>query len=447
MDQVRVRYAPSPTGQLHIGNARSALFNLLFARHYQGKFIIRIEDTDTKRNVKDGEKSQLDNLAWLGIVADESPLTPGQYGPYRQLERLDIYQKYANELLQKGLAYKDYLENSDKYAIRFKVPSNITYTFNDMVRGPLKFESKEVEDWVILKENGIPTYNFAVVIDDYLMKITHVLRGEEHITNTPKQIMIYQAFNWTPPLFGHMTIIVNEKKKKLSKRDTNVLQFISDYKDLGYLPEAMFNFISLLGWSPRSSEEILSSNELINLFDSQQLSKSPAMFDQEKLAFINAQYIKKLDPLALIDLCQPFLQQAGIKIINQEWLINLLTLFQDRLVYGAQIVEFYQKFFSQFTLSEELLNTLKELPALIVLKVLIEKLENINFNLDSINEAIKNVSQQTNIKGKELFMSIRISTTAESHGPSLPHSLLLLGQTEVIKRLKQALNALKGVKL
>jgi glutamyl-tRNA synthetase/nondiscriminating glutamyl-tRNA synthetase len=184
MKKVRVRYAPSPTGLLHIGNARTALFNYLFARHHKGDFIIRIEDTDIARNVKGGEASQLDNLKWLGLDWDESPDKGGLYGPYRQLERLDLYKKYADDLLERGLAYKEYKEGSDYYAVRFKVPEAQTYCFEDMVRGSLSFESKDIEDWIILKDNGIPTYNFAVVVDDHFMKITHVFRGEEHITNT-----------------------------------------------------------------------------------------------------------------------------------------------------------------------------------------------------------------------------------------------------------------------
>lgn len=217
MDRVRVRYAPSPTGLLHIGNARSALFNYIFARHFGGDFIVRIEDTDVSRNVKDGEASQLDNLSWLGLDWDESPDKGGAFGPYRQLERLEIYQKYAHQLLESGFAYKEYRENSDAYAVRFRVPKDEEYIFNDIVRGELRFLSKDVEDWIMLKDNGIPTYNFAVVIDDHLMEITHVLRGEEHITNTPKQMMVYRAFGWMEPQFGHMTIIVNEQKKKIEQ--------------------------------------------------------------------------------------------------------------------------------------------------------------------------------------------------------------------------------------
>ena len=290
-NEVRVRYAPSPTGHLHIGNARTALFNYLYAKHFDGKFIIRVEDTDEKRNVEGGEESQNTFLKWLGIEWDEGADIGGEYGPYRQTERLDMYQKYTDELLERGLAYKDYMTAEEleaereaqiasgqtpkysgahrdltaeqiaafeaegrKPSIRFRVPDNTTYTFQDLVRGEISFESSDFGDWVIVKQNGIPTYNFAVAIDDHLIKISHVLRGET-ISNTPKQMMIYNAFDWTAPKYGHMTLILNEERKKLSKRDNHVVQFIEQYKDLGYLPEAMFNFISLLGWSPVGEEE------------------------------------------------------------------------------------------------------------------------------------------------------------------------------------------------
>src|SRR5690606_27949460 len=314
MKKIRARYAPSPTGLLHIGNARTALFNYLFARHNNGDFIIRIEDTDIARNVPGGEASQLQYLRWLGITWDEGPDIGGPYGPYHQLKRLDLYNEYAQKLLDMGLAYKDFKEGSDKYAIRFKVPQGKTYAFDDVIRGKLSFESKEVEDWIIMKDNGIPTYNFAVVIDDHFMEITHVFRGEEHITNTPKQIMVYEAFGWEIPTFGHMTIIVNENKKKLSKRDTGTIQFIGEYHKMGYLPEAMLNFLSLLGWSPSGENEILSHDELVKLFDENKLSAAPSYFDKQKLAYINSRYLKNLSMEQMKDLTRPFFIEAGIEI-------------------------------------------------------------------------------------------------------------------------------------
>ena len=446
MKKVRVRYAPSPTGLLHIGNARSALFNYLFAEHYGGDFIIRIEDTDVARNVPGGEESQLKYLKWLGLDWKESPDKGGSFGPYRQLERLDLYQKYANILLEQGLAYKEYRDDSDKFAIRFKVPENVTYEFDDMVRGNLKFESKEIEDWIIMKDNGIPTYNFAVVIDDHLMEITHVLRGEEHITNTPKQIMIYNAFGWDVPTFGHMTIIVNEERKKLSKRDQNVIQFISEYEAMGYLPEAMFNFISLLGWSPTGEEEILSKEEIIKLFDPKRLSKSPAMFDKDKLAYVNSRYIKMLTDEQLAQKARPFLEKENIEIISEEWLITLVGLLKDRMSYVGEIVMLYKDFFHKdFQLTEDKITTLQQFNSLEMLEKFYELLNNLNdFSDENIQEIIKQTGKETNTKGKALFMPTRIATTGDMHGPSLPVQLSLLGKEVVLQRLAKTLEILRG---
>ena len=445
MEKVRVRYAPSPTGQLHIGNARSALFNYVFARHFGGDFIVRIEDTDVSRNVSGGEASQLDNLSWLGIEWDESPNVGGPYGPYRQLERLPIYQQYANELLEKGLAYKEFREDSDLFAIRFKVPQDVEYSFKDIVRGELKFNSKDVEDWILMKDNGIPTYNFAVVVDDHLMKITHVLRGEEHITNTPKQIMVYQAFNWNIPLFGHMTIIVNEQKKKLSKRDQNVIQFISEYKAMGYIPEAMFNFISLLGWSPNDNQEIMSKEEIIKRFDPNRLSKAPAMFDKEKLAYVNSKYIKGLsvDDLALR--ARPFLEKANIEIPSETWLKLLVGILQDRMTHIGEIVSLYHAFFHDvFNLNEEAYQFLVDNQSEIILETFHKNLESSDFSAEEIEALIKKTGLDTQTKGKPLFMGLRIATTGDMHGPSLPISLALLGKTIVLARLSQTIKKLRG---
>ena len=447
MKKFRARYAPSPTGLLHIGNARTALFNYLFARHHGGDFIIRIEDTDVLRNVKDGEKSQLENLSWLGMTWDEGPDIGGKYAPYHQLKRLDLYKEYANILLEKGLAYKDYKEGSQDYAVRFKVPKDVTYTFDDVIRGRLSFDSKEVEDWIILKDNGIPTYNFAVVVDDHFMEITHVFRGEEHITNTPKQLMVYDAFGWEYPTFGHMTIIVNENKKKLSKRDTDTVQFISDYRKMGYLPEAVLNFLSLLGWSPQSETEILNKEELIKLFDEHRLSAAPSYFDKDKLAFINSRYMKQLTLDQLKDLTRPFLVEKGILIPSETWFENLLMILKDRLSFGAEIVKYYEAFFHDtFTISDEMQQEIKAFDFEPVLTQFLEEIKSVDFDQPTeIEVAIKNLVAKTGIKGKGIFMPLRIASTGEAHGPSLPVSLSLLGKTKVSERIEQTLRLLKGV--
>ncbi|MDY0210470.1 MAG: glutamate--tRNA ligase [Acholeplasma sp.] len=444
--KVRVRYAPSPTGLLHIGNARTAIFNYLYAKSHNGDFIIRIEDTDIKRNVVGGEQSQLDNLSWLGLNWDESPDKGGNYGPYRQLERLDLYKTYAQKLLDMGLAYKEYKEGSTKFAIRFKVPADKEYVFNDLVRGTLRFQSKEVEDWIMVKDNGVPTYNFAVVIDDHLMEITHVLRGEEHITNTPKQMMVYEAFGWSIPTFGHMTIIVNEKKKKLSKRDQSIVQFIQQYRELGYLPEALLNFIALLGWSPSINQEILSLKEIIENFDSSRLSKAPAMFDVQKLMYINKEYVKKLSHEAFVALCVPHLEKASIDTKNEAWVSDLCSLLHDRTAYGAQIVELHHEFFHQaFEIETEAMAFLRsEQTALSVVKEFKRVLKMSDFSASDIKESIKDIGKKLDVKGKALFMPCRIATTGILHGPDLPKALSLLGKKVVLERIEKTIELMEN---
>jgi nondiscriminating glutamyl-tRNA synthetase len=471
---VRVRYAPSPTGFLHIGNARTALFNYLFAKKYDGKFIIRIEDTDIARNVEGGESSQLNYLKWLGLEWDESVDVGGEYGPYRQLERLDTYQHYANILLEKGLAYKCYctpeelsesrddlmdegvsnihynkrclhlskeelveLEKRGNYSIRFKVPENVTYTFNDIVRGDLKFESHDIGDWVIIKANGIPTYNFAVVIDDYLMKITHVLRGEEHVTNTPKQLMVFDAFGWEAPIFCHMTLIVNQNRKKLSKRDKSITQYIHQYAEMGYLPEAMFNFIGLLGFSPKGEEEILSKEQFIEAFDKNRLSKSPATFDPDKLKFINKTYMKLLSDEQFKNLVVEHLQKANITG-SEDWMNKICAIFRDRISYGSEIVTQYHEFFREdFKLGDEEKDFLNQEGVDNTLKTLYSVLQSVEeWSDESISLAIKEAGKLSNTKGKMLFMPCRIATTGEMHGPDLPKSLMILGKEKTLSRIK-----------
>jgi len=478
--EVRVRYAPSPTGQLHIGGARTALFNYLFARHYDGKFIVRIEDTDTARNIESGELSQLENLTWLGIHHDESIDIGGEYGPYRQMERLDLYKKYADEMLENGHAYKCFCtpeeleakrdaqkeagiaapmydgtcrhltaeqvaENEEagkSYNIRMRVPADVTYTIDDLVRGEVTFESKDIGDWVMVKTNGIPTYNFAVVVDDHLMKISHVFRGEEHLTNTPKQLMVFDVFGWDHPRFGHMTLIVNEERKKLSKRDESIIQFITQYKDLGYLPEAMFNFFALLGWSPVGEEEIFSHDELVEQFDESRLSKSPSMFDTDKLTWMNNQYIKKLSLEEVIELTLPHLQAAGLVSENmsaeeQVWVHDLIGLYQGQLSFGAEIVELSAQFFHDTVEYDETASEIlagEQVPEVMTsLKKQLEELE--TFDAPSIKAAIKAVQKETGHKGKNLFMPVRVVATGETSGPELPDAIALIGKEKIIQRV------------
>lgn len=478
--EVRVRYAPSPTGHLHIGNARTALFNYLFARNQNGKFIIRIEDTDQKRNIEGGEESQLRYLKWLGIEWDESIDVGGEYGPYRQSERTEIYQEYTEELLEKGLAYHCYCTSEElekereeqqansqmpRYSgkcrnltaeqraeleaegrepsIRFRVPSNTEIKWNDIVKDEVSFESEGIGDFVIVKKDGTPTYNYAVAIDDYLMKMTHVLRGDDHISNTPKQILVYEALGWTPPVFGHMTLIVNENRRKLSKRDESIIQFIEQYKELGYLPEALFNFITMLGWSPVGEEEIFSKEQFIEIFDPARLSKSPALFDTSKLRWMNNQYMKQLDLDEVVALSVPHLVKAG-KVEEtrdaetEQWVRDLVALYQEQMSFGAEIVELTEMFFKkEIDYSEEAKAVLAEEQVPEVLKAFAEEISSLEeFSADEIKAATKAVQKATGQKGKKLFMPIRVATTGETHGPELPKAISLLGKETVLARLE-----------
>ncbi|MFC4803442.1 glutamate--tRNA ligase [Neobacillus sp. GCM10023253] len=484
-NEIRVRYAPSPTGHLHIGNARTALFNYLFARNKGGKFIIRIEDTDKKRNIEGGEQSQLKYLKWLGMDWDESVDVGGEYGPYRQSERNDIYATYYKQLLENGKAYKCYCTEEElekereeqiargetahysgkcrhltpedrarleaegrKPSIRILVPEGKTYTFDDMVKGTVSFESDTIGgDWVMVKKDGTPTYNFAVAIDDRLMEISHVLRGDDHISNTPKQLVVYEALGWEPPIFGHMTLIVNESRKKLSKRDESIIQFIEQYEELGYLPEALFNFIALLGWSPAGEEEIFAQEEFIQIFDAQRLSKSPALFDKQKLAWMNNQYMKKVELERVVELSLPHLIKAGRVSENlseeeQQWVRTLVSLLQEKMSFGAEIVELSDMFFKdEADYEEEAKEVLggEQVPE--VLKAFSQELDQLeSFQAEGIQAAMKAVQKSTGQKGKNLFMPIRAAVTGQTHGPDLPKSIELLGREKVQNRIKQIIS-------
>ncbi len=491
--KIRVRYAPSPTGHLHIGNARTALFNWLYARHHKGEFVIRIEDTDQARNIADGEKSQLDNLAWLGLDWDESPANPGKYGPYRQSERLDIYKPLIQELLDRGLAYKSYKTSEELEAereaqiaakqaphyvyeyegmndeqiaaaqaeaeakglpavVRFRVPEDKPYAWDDIVKGHVEINSNTIGgDWVIQKADGMPTYNFAVVVDDHMMEISHVLRGDDHVSNTPKQLMIYEAFGWEAPIFGHMTLIINaETGKKLSKRDESILQFIEQYRELGYLPEAMLNFIVLLGWSPVGEKEIFNKNQLVKMFDETRLSKSPAKFDNKKLEWINNQWIKTADQNMVFDKMMQQLVKADLvnpaelTAEKMQWLRSVMNVYMDGVSYTSQIVPLVKPVFFEMPAADEITDSAKEwmaaenVPAM--LNLFIEKLEAMPlFTAAAILNAIREIQNEMDVKARAFWNPLRIATTREEQGPNLGELLELLGREQTIANIREFL--------
>lgn len=476
--KIRVRYAPSPTGFLHIGGARTALFNYLFAKKNEGDFILRVEDTDLERNVEGGELSQIQDLEWLGIVADESPLKPNpSYAPYRQMERLSTYQAYAQQLLNEGKAYYCYcseheleqsreeqlsrgvvapqydrrclrLSEHDKQqmiaegrqpVIRLKLEDHKVFTFNDLVRGEVSFNNDDIGDWVLVKSNGIPTYNYAVVIDDHLMAISHVFRGEEHLSNTPKQLQLYDYFGWTPPQFGHMTLIINEQGKKLSKRDLSIVQFMSQYRALGYVPEAIFNFILLLGWAPEGTQEIFTKDQAIAAFDPARLSRSPSFFDVQKLNWINAQYIKASTADAYRTMVSPFLKRLN----NPEgWSLSLLEsiafLFKEQILFGEQLLSLMQPILTPSRDWDEEASAILAMPeAKVVLNQVVHHLQNQStMTPDDVKAMMKAIQLETGIKGKPLFMPIRLALTGQLHGVEMAQLIPVLGVSHVLERIK-----------
>ncbi|MDQ0209245.1 glutamate--tRNA ligase [Alkalicoccobacillus murimartini] len=479
---VRVRFAPSPTGHLHIGGARSALFNYLFARNQGGKFILRIEDTDQARNVEQAKEKLLDSLKWLGMDWDESIDIGGEYGPYSSMERVDIYKEYVQQLVDEGKAYYCYMTSEEleeeraaqlargeapKYSgrdrdltpeqrqayedkglkpvVRFRVPQGQVVKIEDAVRGDVSFETDGIGDFVIARTDGIPMYNFAVVIDDQLMKISHVIRAEEHLSNTPRQALVFEAFGWTKPTFAHASLILNPDRQKMSKRDESIIQFVEQYKELGYLPEALVNFLALLGWSPVGEEEIFTLDELSDQFSLERVSKAPAVFDTDKLAWMNNQYIQAAPLEKVIDLALPHLIKAGrisedLDETRKEWAGKLIGLYQEQLHYGAEIVELTELFFKQeIEYNEEAKAVLVEEQVPEVLNHFLSELEEVEaFTAPHIKAAIKATQKATGHKGKKLFMPIRVAATGQTHGPELPDTIELLGKATISARLTQA---------
>mgnify|MGYP001239099139 CR=1 FL=1 len=479
--QVRVRYAPSPTGQLHIGGARTALFNYLFARKMGGTFILRIEDTDQTRHVEDAEAKQMEGLSWLGIKWDEGVAAGGDYGPCRQSERLAIYAEYLQQLPEKGAAYECFCTEEElaeeraaqeargetpmysgkcrnltsqekeklradgrKPTLRFLVPKEQIVVHEDLVRGRVEFETNGIGDFIIARPDGIPMYNFACVIDDYTMKISHVIRGEEHLSNTPRQLLLYEAFGWDKPQFAHISLILNPDRKKMSKRDESIIQFVEQYKELGYLPEAVVNFIALLGWSPKGEEELFTLAELEQEFDLKRIQKSPAIFDTEKLAWMNNTYMKQADSERITELSLPHLQRAGrlpqeLDEAQRTYVKELVQLYQDRMRAASDIVGLTELFFREEVKYEaEAAEITQESHVKEVAHAFLAQVRNADdFSAESIGPLIKNVQKETGYKGKQLFMPIRVVLTGQNHGPDLNRTIHLLGRERVIRRLEQ----------
>ncbi|WP_054693644.1 glutamate--tRNA ligase [Syntrophomonas palmitatica] len=478
MSKVKVRFAPSPTGPLHIGGARSALFNYLFAAHEGGEFVLRIEDTDLERSRLEYETEIIESLKWLGIKWTEGMEIGGENAPYRQTERLDIYKEYAEKLLQNGQAYycfcsEEELENERwammekgemprysgkcrhlsqaeidskkaqgmKPTLRFRVPSHNVYVVDDLVRGKVSFESKNEGDFIIMKSDGLPTYNFAVVIDDVLMGITHVIRAEEHLSNTPRQLMIYDALNLKRPEFAHISLIMGSDRQKMSKRHgaTSLIQ----YREMGYLPEALFNFLALLGWSPEGEKEILSHQEIIEAFNLERVAKSPAVFDLDKLNWLNQQYIRSKSISELESILQPFIENTpfaeSIKRLDEQGLSILIESLRDRITSLSDVGEQAGIFFLEPSYEGEALDVLAGDSARQVLEKFQASLPFFH-DASEIKQFMKTLTKELGLKPKDVFMPVRCALTGSSHGPDLAHLLLVWGREESLRRVKKCLD-------
>ncbi|MCE5200915.1 MAG: glutamate--tRNA ligase [Synergistaceae bacterium] len=439
-DKVRVRFAPSPTGSLHIGGAHTALFNWLWARHTGGTFVLRIEDTDAERSTAEYERSILDGMRWMGFDWDEGPDKGGDFGPYRQSERMESYRDYANRLVDTGQAYvRD-------GAIFYKVPSGKLIAFDDAVYGHIEVMSENasvnqdgsIKDIVIIKRDGMPTYNYAVVIDDFTMKINTVIRGEDHIINTPKQLLLYDALGFEPPKFAHLPMILGKDKKKLSKRQGATSVF--EYSDMGYLSDGVFNFLALLGWSPRNGQEIFTREDAVKLFDITAVTKKPAVLDMDKLNHINQEQMKIMDPMKLLGIIRPIWLKMGLDLspFTDEYLAAALRTMGGRGQTTLQLAD-YSDYFISFDavkrrydaseISAEHRDILKKFCG-----ELLSKME--EWKPDELEAFTKAWTATNGSSMKEVAMPLRWALTGRKVSPGVFEVAAQLGKEECRRRLK-----------
>ncbi len=432
---VKVRFAPSPTGYLHIGGARTALFNWLFARHHKGVFLLRIEDTDQQRSTDDATQAILDSLKWLGLDWDE--------GPYFQSKRLPIYKEYAERLVSQGKAFYD-TDAEGRKAIRFKMQDGVT-EFNDLIHGAITFDASLIEDFVILKADGFPTYNFACVVDDADMGITHIIRGDDHISNTPKQIALYQAFGLKLPEFGHIPMILGEDGSRLSKR--HGATSVTEYRDRGYMPHALVNFLALLGWSPGNDQEILSVPEMVEKFTLKRANKTSAQFNNTKLDWMNGQYIKNTPIEQLTAEVGRYFEKAGtdIKKLPEGWLLSLVRLYQERFktfhdllnqagFFFTDAIEYDAAAVDKFLKKERIADLLNEVHAALS--------STVNFDKNNLENSLRALTEKMGVGFSKLAQPLRVAITGKSVSAGLFETMELLGREKTLKRLAYAIHNL-----
>ena len=482
MSKPRLRFAPSPTGSPHIGNIRTAVFDYLYARHTGGTFILRVEDTDRTRFVEGSMEEMMEGLRWIGLQWDEGPDLDGGHGPYFQSERLDLYHKYAQQLLDEGKAYycyctKERLEAmrkekeaaklppgydrkcrdlSDKEreelakenphpVIRFKMKREGYTEFDDMVRGRVSFENKLQDDFVMIKADGFPTYHFASIVDDHLMEITHVVRGEEWLSSAPKHIQLYEAFGWQPPVWVHPPLILDVRGKKLSKRSETQTTF-AYYRQEGYLPDAMLNFLATMGWSSGEDKKLFSRQELIEKFSFEGITNHPAIFDLAKLNDLNGEYIRMMSVEELADTIMPWLKSAGyigdiLSESERKYLLEVTALIQDRIVLLKEAPDVMSYFYTDDFEYEEkgIRKHLAKETSPALLKLAAEKLSALSeWNHDAIESAIREAGEAVELQGGKVIHPVRMAVTGRTWGPGLFELMKVIGKERCIARLKKA---------
>ena len=498
--EVRTRIAPSPTGFFHFGSARTALFNWLFAKKHQGKFILRIEDTDRERSKEEYELDAEESLNWLGLGWDEGPETPDLHGPYRQSQRAKIYEKYIKQLVVDGTAYYCYCSQEElekqvkeqeakklppKYAgtcrnltpeevkisaqriqaegrkpvVRFKVPENKTIKFKDLIHGQMAFDSNLIGDFVIVKSNGDPIFLLSNIIDDAEMKISHVIRGDDHLANTPKQLMLADAMNVQIAEYGHLPMILNPDRTKMSKRK-NPTSITHDFRDLGYLPEALINFMAFLGWTPachadcesKTERDFFTLDELVNEFDLADIGKSPAVFDIEKLNYLNGYYIRQMSLGELAKRCMPYLEKAGItqeknSISNGEKFLSAISLVQERMKKLSEVVELTSFFFEKPKYDKELLIA-KKSNLETIQKALEESYrvlsEENDFGRDSIEQLLRALATKIGVSAGEVLWPIRVSLSGKPASPGTFELVSHFGKEETLARIETAIEIINS---
>ena len=473
MNSVRVRFAPSPTGFVHIGSLRTALYNYLYAKKHNGTFVLRIEDTDRSRYVEGAVDNLLSTLAWCGLSCDEGPEKEGHNAPYYQSQRLDLYTKYCEQLLKDNYAYpcfcseerleemrKRQMKNKlplkydglcrtirpeealkraeqEKHVIRMKVPTDGKTVVKDIIRGDTVFQNFQVDDQVLIKSDGYPTYHLANVVDDHLMQITHVIRGEEWLPSTPKHILLYRYLGWETPVFAHLPLLLNPDRSKLSKRQGDVS--VEDFRAQGYLPEALINFVALLGWNRGDDQEIFSIDELIESFTLERINKSGAIFNREKLDWMNGVHIRQIPQQQYFAYASPFKPDPmddaafqSIALTVRERIVTLSELRDKASTYAGETIEHYSEDAQEWILKPESKK---------VYQAFLDHVQDYDsVTLDSFRTLMGQVQKSSGIKGKELWMPVRAALTGLTEGPELPSVIEILGKEKIINFIKQALS-------